>query len=104
MEKKKKIELTEIFMAKAGLGNKGFDRCFHGTIKRDFDEDENPIVYGKIKVNNGHILATGKDQWELGNKLDELVVLILDHDLHETDCVTAINPKFKFRVNRIFMN
>ena len=26
------IELTEIFMAKAGKGNAGFDKCFHGKI------------------------------------------------------------------------
>lgn len=104
MEKKKNIKLTEIFTAKAGLGNKGFDRCFHGTIKRDFDEDENPIVYGKIIVNDGHIIATASDQWELGDKLDELVLMILDHDLHNTDCITAINPKFKFDVKQIYMN
>lgn len=104
MEKKKNIGLTEIFMAKCGKGNKGFDRCFHGTIDRYFDEDENPFVFSKITVNDGYIIARGTDQWDVGDKLDELVMLILDHDLHKNDCITAINPKFKFDVKRIYMN
>jgi hypothetical protein len=99
MEKNNKIKLTEMFTAKCGKGKKGFDRCFHGTIRR-----EDNVVYGNITVNDGYILATGKDQWELGDKLDELVMFILDHDLHETDCITAINPKFKFDIKQIYMN
>ncbi|MFO7827860.1 MAG: hypothetical protein R6V23_04515 [Bacteroidales bacterium] len=43
-KKNKNIKLTEIFTAKAGRGNKGFDRCFHGTIERDFDDNGNPYV------------------------------------------------------------
>ena len=82
MRKKDKIEITEIFMAKAGKGNAGFDRCFHGIIKRGVDLNGNPFVYGKIKVNDGFICARASDQWELGEKLDEMVLLILDYDLH----------------------
>lgn len=85
--KKMKVEITEIFMAKAGLGMKGFDRCFHGTIKRENDINENPIVRGKILVknkhHNGYIYATAEDQWKLGDKLDELVVFIIDKGLHD---------------------
>jgi len=102
MKKNIKIEITEIFMAKAG--KHGWDRCFHGTIRRERDDDGNPVVFGKIDVNDCEILATGKDQFELGEKLDDLVLLILDHDLHENDYVTTINPNFKFDVNRINMN
>jgi len=82
MNKKKdmKIQLSEIFMAKAGKN--GWDRCFHGTIKREFDADGSPIVIGKIKVLNGFILAQAKDQWELGEMLDEIVVMVLDYGLH----------------------
>ena len=103
-EKKINIEITEIFTAKAGKGNKGFDKCFHGTIRRTRDDNDNPIVYGKININDGHIIATANDQWELGDKLDELVLMILDYDLHGNDCITAINPKFKFDVKQIYMN
>jgi hypothetical protein len=80
MEKPLKIELTELFMAKAG--KRGWDRCFHGTIKRDVDEYGNPVVYGKIKVNDGYIIASAEDQWELGAKLDAIVLLVLDFNLN----------------------
>jgi len=82
MKKKMDISIVELFMAKAGIGNKGFDRCFHGTICRERDAEGNPVVYGKIKVGAGYIYATGKDQWELGEKLDQMVVMILDGNLH----------------------
>jgi len=76
MEKPINIEITEIFMAKAGKN--GWDNCFHGTIKRRVDKNGNPIVYGKIKVNDQIIEATAKDQWELGEKLDEMVLFALN--------------------------
>jgi len=72
------IEITEIFMAKAGKGKDSWDQCFHGTIKRSTDKNGNPIVYGKIKVNDQIIEATAKDQWELGEKLDEMVLFALN--------------------------
>lgn len=81
-----KVEITEIFMAKAGLGLKGFDRCFYGTIKREKTENGTPIVRGKILVkndiHNGYIYAEATDQWELSNKLNSLVIMILDKGLH----------------------
>ena len=79
-KKENKIEITELFMAKAG--KHGWDRCFHGTIKRETDENGNPVVYGRIKVKNGYICTMASDQWELGDKLDELVLMILDFGLH----------------------
>ncbi len=75
-----KIQLTEIFMAKAG--KKGWDRCFHGTIKRVADENGNPVVCGKIKANDGYIYAKANDQWILGEMLDEIVLMVLDHGIH----------------------
>lgn len=79
-KKKDNLEITEIFMGKCG---DDWSRCFHGTIKRGFDENGSPVVYGKIKVNNGFIYAMAKDQWELGEKLDEMVLMILDKGIHE---------------------
>jgi len=70
MKKKLNIELTELFMAKAGKN--GWDNCFYGTIRRG-----DGIVWGNIKVNDGFIIASAKDQWELGEKLDELVLVNL---------------------------
>jgi len=79
MKKELKIEITELFMAKAGKN--GWDRCFHGTIRREHDADSNPVVHGKININDGYIIATAKDQWELGEKLDELVLVNLTTNL-----------------------
>jgi len=80
MKKQMKIKITEIFMAKAGKN--GWDRCFHGTIRRERDENGNPVVYGKIKVNDGYIYATAPDQWILGEQLDSMVEMILEGNLH----------------------
>ena len=74
------LEISELFMAKAG--KTGWDRCFHGTIKKETDENGNPVVRGKIWVNEGHIISIAEDQWVLGDKLDELVLMILDFGLH----------------------
>lgn len=67
MKDKPNISLTEIFMAKKG--RKGWDTCFYGTITRGKD-----IVHSRIEINDGYIIANGKDQWEVGEKLDELVI------------------------------
>lgn len=75
-----KIQLTEIFMAKAGKN--GWDRCFHGTITRGNDVNGNPVVFGKIKVHDGYICAKASDHWELGEMLDELVLMVLDAGIH----------------------
>lgn len=74
-----KLAITEIFMAKAG---NDFSRCFHGTIKRGHDSDGNPKVWGKIDVNGTTVLSTARDQWELGNKLDQIVLMVLEMGLH----------------------
>lgn len=94
MKKDMKIEITEIFMAKAGKN--GWDRCFHGTIRRERDADGNPVVYGKIKVNDGYIYASAKDQWELGEKLDDMVLMILDNELHQKSGKTSIIAETPF--------
>lgn len=77
-KKKISIEITELFMAKVG---NDWNRCFHGTIRRERDDNGNPVVYGKIKINNDYIYAMASDQWELGTKLDEMVLMVLDYDL-----------------------
>ena len=66
-------------MAKAGKN--GWNNCFKGTIRRKQDENGEPIVHGRIKIHGGYIVATAKDQWELGKKLDELVLANLTLNL-----------------------
>ena len=86
MKKKDGIEITELFMAKAGYD---FSRCFHGTIKRETDENGNPVVRGKIKVHEGHIISIAEDQWILGDKLDEMVLMVIDYGLHSETGITS---------------
>jgi len=86
------IEITEIFMAKEGKN--GWDNCFHGTIKRSTDENGNPIVYGKIKVNDQIIQASAKDQWESEyNRYCDGFVYILDNTTTEERKEWKINAK-----------
>ena len=86
-------------MAKAGKGNAGFDRCFHGTIKRGCDTNGHPFAFGKIKVNDVIICASASDQWKLGEKLDEMVLLILDYDLHNISSTKIRNSSTGFFSN-----
>ena len=97
-DKKLKVEITELFMAQADKYRK-----FYGTIKRERDDDGNLVVRGTIEINDGQIHASASNVKELGKKLDDMVKLILDADLHETDNVTAVNPFLPFE-NRIQMN
>lgn len=85
-KKNSNIEITELFMAKAG---NDWSRCFHGKIRRETDATGNPVVYGKIKVNDGYIYAQAKYQRELGDKLDEMVLMILDFGLHSDTGITS---------------
>lgn len=80
MKEKKNIslEITELFMVKAG---NDWNRCYYGTIRRVRDENGNPVVYGKIRIGSGYIFTTASDQWKLGEKLDEMVLLILDYEI-----------------------
>jgi hypothetical protein len=95
-KKETKVVMTEMFMAKAG---NDFTRCFHGTIKREKDVEGNPVVRSRIKVNQGYILAIAEDQWVLGTKLDELVVLILDKKMHSNKGIFFNHNNFENSLN-----
>lgn len=103
-KKEHDLKITELFMAKAGLGMKGFDRCFHGTIKREKDENgKEYIVRGKIlvknEIHNGYIYAMADNQWTLGEKLDQLVILVLDKTLHSRSGVNQKVCNIDFNLN-----
>ena len=89
-------------MAKAG--KRGWDKTFHGTIRRTNDENGNPVVYGKIKVNDGIIYAKASDQWELGERLDELVLQALNTKFEEENCPMARNRTLNIPQQSIFLN
>ena len=89
-KKDSRLEIKELFMATAG-GD--FNRCFHGTIRRSTDENGEPVVYGKIKVGDCYIYSRAKDQWELGDRLDSMVLVVLGMGL-DSD-VGYSNPNSK---------
>lgn len=95
--KSNNIEITEMFMAKAG---NDFSRCFYGTITREKNDlGEEIIVRGKINVHDGYILAIGDDKWKLGKKLDELIFMILDKGLHNDNGVFFKRYGFDYYLN-----
>lgn len=81
-KKPDRFEITELFLAKAGKGMKGFGRCFYGIIKREKTKDGKDYLFSRIKVNDGYIYSAATTQRGLSDNLDELVMLILDHNLH----------------------
>jgi len=100
-KKEDKFNITEIFTAKAG---KDWSRYFHGTIVRERDDNGcECLVRGKIIVKtenyNGHILAVAKNQWLLGEKLDELVQMVLDYGLHDDLEIQHVFERIIFCIN-----
>jgi hypothetical protein len=63
---------------------------FFGTIKRGFDSDGVPVIYGKIKVLDGFIYALAATQDVLGKRLDALVLMVLDEGLHSDAGVYSV--------------
>jgi len=77
MKKLPKIEITELFLAK-----KNWQTTFIGTVTRDIYDDGTTCAHGMIPVNDGIIYAEGKSDDELSEKLDSLVILVLDYKIH----------------------
>ncbi len=71
------FELTELFLVKAD-----WDRTFTGTIKRERDEDGQPIVRGAVKVNGGMIYGMAENEKKLRKYLNQICIMKLDMGLH----------------------
>ena len=69
--------ISNLFIAQVDI-----ERLFYGTILRGADSEEHPVSRDRIKVNNGFVCAMAGHQDELGEKLDELVLMSLDYDLN----------------------
>ena len=81
MSKKKilpDIIITELFLVKAD-----WQRTFMGTIRRELDSDENPVVMGEVIVQEGKIWSKASSQEELRKNLDDICTMKLDCGLHE---------------------
>ena len=92
MNKRDKIELTELFLAKSG-----WNRTFVGTIVRKELEDGTHMIFGTIPVQDYIITASAPNIQELGKKLDILVTLVLDSNIHNID------PKL-IKIGEFFIN
>ncbi len=79
-----KFEINEMFMAKADV-----NRCFCGIIKRGKDDNGNPFVFSRIKMQDGLLCASANDQKILGKNLDEICIMILDKNLHDNAGVST---------------
>jgi hypothetical protein len=106
MKKEMKIEITELFMAKAD-----WKRCFHGVIKREKDENGNQVFSSKIYVKNKkfdeviysqviHPTKTNRElRDQLGEQLDDIVKLILDYKLTKMPAKTQKIGDQTFNLN-----
>jgi len=83
-EKKPKIEVTEMFVAKACPS-----RVFWGIITRSVDDFGNPVVFSRILMDNdGLLCAQASDQKVLANNLNQMARLICYQGLHSDHGIT----------------
>ena len=83
-EKKQKVEVTEMFVAKPCRG-----KIFCGIITRSFDDFGNPIVFSRILMDDdGLLCAQASDQKDLANNLNSMARLICYQGLHSDHGIT----------------
>ena len=79
-EKKQKVEITEMFVAKAQFGQ-DYSTCparvFWGIITRSIDDFGNPVVFSRILMDDdGLLCAQASDQKVLANNLNTMARMI----------------------------
>ena len=83
-EKKQKVELTEMLVAKACPSS-----IYWGIITRSQAENGNSIVFSRIlKENDDLLCAQASNQKELANNLNSIARMICIERLHEYRVVT----------------
>jgi hypothetical protein len=83
-EKKQKVEITEMFVAKACPS-----RVFWGIITRTVDDNGNPVVFSRILMDDdGLLCAQAYDQKILANNLNQMARMIVFEGLHDDHGVT----------------
>jgi hypothetical protein len=83
-EKKQKVEITEMFVAKACPS-----RVFWGIITRSVDDFGNPVVFSRILMDDdGLLCAQASNQKELANNLNIMARMIVFDGLHDDHGVT----------------
>lgn len=83
-EKKQKIEITEMFVAKACPA-----RVFWGIITRTVADDGTPILFSRILMDDdGLLCASAENQKVLSKHLNELAKMVCIGNLHSDSGVT----------------
>ena len=83
-DKKKKVEVTEMFVAKACK-----NLVFWGIITRTQDEEGNPVLFSRILMpNDGLLCAQESDQKTLANNLNTMARMIVFQGLHDDRGIT----------------
>jgi hypothetical protein len=78
MKNQLKVEITEMFVAKADK-----DRVFYGCIKRSRNEKGEMNLFSRIAMPDGGVLcANESDQLILAKNLNSMAIMILDKNLH----------------------
>ena len=89
-----RFEITELFMAKAD-----WERTYIGTMQRDKIDDTLTVIRGQVEVEGSMVYVRGNSTEEMWGAADEMVMLILDYDLHQTT-----GPKTEIFKNDYFLN
>jgi hypothetical protein len=83
-EKKQKVEVTEMFVAKAYK-----HKIFWGIITRTVDDLGNPVVFSRILMDDdGLLCASAENQKVLSKHLNELAKMVCIGNLHSDSGVT----------------
>ena len=83
-EKKQKVEVTEMFVAKACK-----HKIFWSIITRMVDDFGNPVVFSRILMDDdGLLCAQASNQKVLANNLNTMARMIVFEGLHEDRGVT----------------
>ena len=98
-EKKKgglNIEITELFMAKAG--KKDWTRRYMGTITREKDDKGNEIsASGRISMDNrAELWSKAESQESMAENMDGIIEMVLDYNLHDDVGVSSMIAYNKF--------
>ncbi len=77
-EKKPKVEISEIFVAKACVS-----MVYWGIITRTQDENGNPILFSRIMMDDGLLCAQSHDQKILAKNLNCMARMVVFGGLHD---------------------
>ncbi len=76
-DRKVEFALTELFLVVADK-----ERTFVGSMQRGKDEDGRNFVTGKVTVKEGVMVGRAETDRIMGEQLDDVCKLKLDHGLH----------------------